>query len=432
MLTPAIERVEHVGALHHQRERGLDAGLVAAVLVLVAVAGRDDDRPGALLRDHGRRLLRTPDWRRPRSPRCSVTTNSRREIPSDMAVHSLRIRFADGLGDCRLRWLSRAISIDTIRDAARTVYDAAVRTPLVPLGVLTPGRPRDLSQARNAAADRLVQDPRRLQRRPPPDPGAARRRRLDRQRRQRRAGRRARRAQGGRALQRHGHGHGPGGQARQHQPSRRDDRQGDLRRVLADGRNARIGADDRTLRPSVRRRRLHQRQRHGRTRDRGRPAGRRRGRRGGRRRRPARRASASRSAPLRPEAAVYAAEPETAAPLKRSLRRAARPAASTSGRRRLSTAPAASRSSTRCGRSCASTCASRSSSRSTRRPRAMKLVAERARVIAEGAGACAVAAADLPGDGVARTSESGRRRVGRQRRSRAVRAARRRVPEPKP
>jgi threonine dehydratase len=37
--------------------------------------------------------------------------------------------------------LSRAITIDTIRDAARTVYDAAVRTPLVPLGVLTPGGP---------------------------------------------------------------------------------------------------------------------------------------------------------------------------------------------------------------------------------------------------------------------------------------------------
>jgi len=37
--------------------------------------------------------------------------------------------------------LSRAITIDTIRDAAKTVYDAAVRTPLVPLGVLTPNGP---------------------------------------------------------------------------------------------------------------------------------------------------------------------------------------------------------------------------------------------------------------------------------------------------
>src|SRR5258708_22011120 len=37
--------------------------------------------------------------------------------------------------------MSRAISIDSIRDAARTVYDAAVRTPLVPLGVISPGGP---------------------------------------------------------------------------------------------------------------------------------------------------------------------------------------------------------------------------------------------------------------------------------------------------
>jgi threonine dehydratase len=35
--------------------------------------------------------------------------------------------------------MRRAISIETIRDAARTVYDAAVRTPLVPLGPLTSG-----------------------------------------------------------------------------------------------------------------------------------------------------------------------------------------------------------------------------------------------------------------------------------------------------
>jgi len=37
--------------------------------------------------------------------------------------------------------MSRAISIDTIRDAARTVYMAAVRTPLVPLGPVAPGGP---------------------------------------------------------------------------------------------------------------------------------------------------------------------------------------------------------------------------------------------------------------------------------------------------
>src|SRR5450759_3564460 len=36
------------------------------------------------------------------SPAVLVTTNSRREILSDMA-RLLRLRFADGLGDCRLR-----------------------------------------------------------------------------------------------------------------------------------------------------------------------------------------------------------------------------------------------------------------------------------------------------------------------------------------
>jgi len=37
--------------------------------------------------------------------------------------------------------MNRRISIDTIRDAARSVYEAAVRTPLVPLGQLVPGGP---------------------------------------------------------------------------------------------------------------------------------------------------------------------------------------------------------------------------------------------------------------------------------------------------
>jgi threonine dehydratase len=35
----------------------------------------------------------------------------------------------------------RAISLDTIRDAARNIYDVVVRTPLVPLGALSPGGP---------------------------------------------------------------------------------------------------------------------------------------------------------------------------------------------------------------------------------------------------------------------------------------------------
>src|SRR4051812_2197553 len=37
--------------------------------------------------------------------------------------------------------MPRAISIETIRDAAQHVYDVVVRTPLVPLGRLVPGGP---------------------------------------------------------------------------------------------------------------------------------------------------------------------------------------------------------------------------------------------------------------------------------------------------
>jgi len=37
--------------------------------------------------------------------------------------------------------MQRSISIDTIRDAARSVYDVAIRTPLVPIGVIAPGGP---------------------------------------------------------------------------------------------------------------------------------------------------------------------------------------------------------------------------------------------------------------------------------------------------
>jgi len=35
----------------------------------------------------------------------------------------------------------RAISLDTIRDASRNIYDVVVRTPLVALGQLSPGGP---------------------------------------------------------------------------------------------------------------------------------------------------------------------------------------------------------------------------------------------------------------------------------------------------
>ena len=83
---------------------------------------------------------------------------------------------------------------------------------------------RAVSEARSAAADRLVQDPRRLQRRPPADAGAAERRRLDGQRRQRRAGRGVRRAAGRRALLGDGDGHGARHQDPRDRAARRHDR----------------------------------------------------------------------------------------------------------------------------------------------------------------------------------------------------------------
>ena len=86
-----------------------------------------------------------------------------------------------------------------------------------------------------------------------------------------------------------GHGHGAGRQTRRHRTPRRHHRQGDVRRMLARRRVARIGSHDRPPRASVRRRRLHQRQRHGRAGNSRRRAGRGRGDRADRRRRPARR-----------------------------------------------------------------------------------------------------------------------------------------------
>ena len=65
----------------------------------------------------------------------------------------------------------------------------------------------------------------------------------------------------------HGHGHGARDQGARHRAPRRHDRARDLRRMLADRRNASLGPDARPLRASVRRRRVHRRQRHGRPRD---------------------------------------------------------------------------------------------------------------------------------------------------------------------
>ena len=98
---------------------------------------------------------------------------------------------------------------------------------------------------------------------------------------------------------------------------------------------------------------------------------------------------------LRPGVRVVTAEPETARRSPRRSRPASRPR-STSGRR-SSTAPAAARCCRRCGSARASSSTRRSRSRSTRSPRRCALLASRAHVVAEGAGALALAAA-LRGD----------------------------------
>ena len=67
---------------------------------------------------------------------------------------------------------TRHISLDTIREAAPAVYRAAVRTPLVRLELpRTASRARSLSQARDAAADRILQDSRGAERGQPADSG---------------------------------------------------------------------------------------------------------------------------------------------------------------------------------------------------------------------------------------------------------------------
>jgi threonine dehydratase len=175
-----------------------------------------------------------------------------------------------------------------------------------------------------------------------------------------------------------------------HRAPRRRDRQGVIRRVLAHGRTARIGSDDRLLHPSVRRRSFHRGQR-----DRGLEimedlpdvdavvasiggggllAG----------------VAASVRA-LNPNVRVYAAEPETAAPLSASLA-AGRPVAFSNWRASFVDG------------------AGGKSVLDTMWPllrdldgsivvslddvaAAIKATAERAHVIAEGAGGCAVAAA---------------------------------------
>ena len=245
---------------------------------------------------------RTAARRAPSAAAGSLTGAPRRHARPEAAAHvgqpvrvaseawSTPLRRSDG---CRVIRSSASHAADLHSTPLPTPHStsikAAVRTPLIRLDLpfASDRRPdtRGLSQARVAAADRLVQDSRRVERGAQAVAGADERRRVDGQRRQRGAGRRVRRAARRRAVLGDGDGHRAADQAARDRKARRDDRQGDLRRVLEDRRIARLAAHARPLRPSVRRRRLHCRQRHRGSRDPRGPARRRcGGRRPGRRR----------------------------------------------------------------------------------------------------------------------------------------------------
>ena len=100
---------------------------------------------------------------------------------------------------------------------------------------------------------------------------------------------------------------------------------------------------------------------------------------------------ARRHARLRPETRIFAAEPETAAPLAASLA-AGRPVYFDNWTASFVDGAGGKSVLRRCGR-CYRPSRDPSSSRSTKSARAMKLIAERAHVIAEGAAGCAIAAA---------------------------------------
>jgi len=124
-----------------------------------------------------------------------------------------------------------------IRDAAGAIYQAGHPHAVDSHRGGAAGADRAVPEARGPAANRLLQDPRRLQRRPSADAGAAAGGRVDGQRRQRGARRGVRRAPGRRALLGDGDGHRARHENPRHRTPRRHDRPRHLRRVLADGSN---------------------------------------------------------------------------------------------------------------------------------------------------------------------------------------------------
>src|SRR5262249_6358587 len=143
--------VEHVLTRRDLRERGLDAGLRAAVLELMSVGGSDHQRPITALHHHGwsagRKGRRGGGQAGCGGRRHEITAinlcchgsvgagHARASTLSSIAhlgtIERLtRIAF-DRYDQCSV--LMRNISLDTIRAATSRIYGVVARTPLIRL-----------------------------------------------------------------------------------------------------------------------------------------------------------------------------------------------------------------------------------------------------------------------------------------------------------
>ena len=157
---------------------------------------------------------------------------------------------------------TRRITLDTIRQAAESIYDLVRRTPLVPLessgGHASPAEV--FLKLETPPAYWIVQDSGRLQRGTGPRTGTRAGGRLDRQRGKCRTGRRARGQEGQHPLLGPGHRHRPAHESFRHRAAGGADRQGELRRVLENNRTTRRRPSAGSLRSPIRRRPVHERE----------------------------------------------------------------------------------------------------------------------------------------------------------------------------
>ncbi len=278
---------------------------------IVGEIGEVADRPGA----------RTPVAGRDHALQVAGPRDRRRGVGATHLREGAGVRCRP---HARVRRPSRSLlSRRRSRRSARPANGSrgiALRTPLVRLDA-EPGGRRDLAQAREPAADRLVQDPRRRQRACAlAAAGGSRARRVHGERRQHGAGCRLERAAARRSLHRRRPRHRAPREARRHRAPRRRGRQGAVRTLVAGARRARaIPALDGLFVHPVDDPGGHRRQRNDRARNPRRPAGRRHDPRPVRRRRALVRHRRRGQGDLVRDVRVFACEVETAAPLSASL-----------------------------------------------------------------------------------------------------------------